>query len=130
MKFPIYLAFACLVSLQAQTQPPQTPAAPAASTPAPAIPDIPDATVVAVFEDGTKFTMGDFKKMYAALPPENQQMALRQRQSFMQQWGLMRKLSQMAEKDKLDQQSPIKETLDYYRMMILSQAKMNDQLSQ
>ena len=30
---------------------------------------------------------------------------------------------------KLDQQSPIKETLDYYRMMILSQAKLNDQLT-
>jgi peptidyl-prolyl cis-trans isomerase C len=81
-----------------------------------------------VFDDGTKFTMGDFKKIYGALPPENQQMALRDRENFLKQWGLMRKLSHMAEQQKLDQQSPTKETIDYYRMMILSQVKLNDAL--
>jgi peptidyl-prolyl cis-trans isomerase C len=130
--------FACLTALWAQTPPitggktagatSQTMPLPP-STPAPKIPDLPDDTQVAVFDDGAKFTMGDFKKIYGALPPENQQMALRDRQLFLQQWGLMRKLAQMAEKQKLDQQSPIKEQLDYYRMMILSQAKLNDQLS-
>src|SRR6185369_2434821 len=84
---------------------------------------------VAVFEDGTKFTMGEFKRIYSALPPENQQMALRDRQLFLQQWGLMRKLAQMALEAKLDQQSPTKEHLDYYRMMILSQAKLQDEMT-
>ncbi|HLK67918.1 MAG TPA: peptidylprolyl isomerase [Bryobacteraceae bacterium] len=123
MKVPSILLFACLTVLQAQTTPAPPPVA------APAFPSVPDETLVAVFEDGTKLTMGDFKKIYAALPPENQQLALRQRQEFVKQWGLMRKLAQMAEKDKLDQQSPVKETLDYYRMMILSQAKLGDQLN-
>src|ERR1017187_317496 len=107
----------------------QTMPLPPPSAAAPKIPDLPDDTQVAVFDDGTRFTMGDFKKIFGALPPENQQMALRDRQTFLQQWGLMRKLAQMAEKSKLDQQSPVKETLDYYRMMILSQAKLNDQLT-
>ena len=139
MKVASVLLFACLTALWAQTPPvsgsktagatSQTMPLPAPSTPAPKIPDLPDDTQVAVFDDGTKFTMGDFKKIYGALPPENQQMALRDRQMFLQQWGLMRKLALMAEKQKLDQQSPVKETLDYYRMMILSQAKLNDQLT-
>ncbi len=129
MKVLSILLFACLPALRAQTPPPQTQPLPVPTTaPAPTIPDLPDDTPVAIFDDGTKFTMGEFKKIYAALPPENQQMALRERKMFLQQWGLMRKLAQMAEKDSLDQGSPIKETLAYYRMMILSQAKLNDQL--
>jgi peptidyl-prolyl cis-trans isomerase C len=127
MKVASILLSACLTSLWAQT-PPQAQAQPPAAR-APKIPDLPDETQIAVFEDGTKLTMGDFKKLYGSLPPENQQMALRDRQMFLQQWGLMRKLSQMAEKQKLDQQSPIKDSLEYYRMMILSQAKLNEQMA-
>jgi len=88
------------------------------------MPDLPDQTVVAVFEDGVKLTMGEFRKIYAVLPPQNQQLALRDRKLFLQQWAFMRKLSQMAEKEQLDQLSPTRETLDYYRMMILSQIKL------
>jgi hypothetical protein len=72
MKFRSAILFACLTSVWAQTPVSQTqpPAVPAAA-PAPKIPDLPDETVVAVFDDGTKFTMGDFKKVYGSLPPEN-----------------------------------------------------------
>jgi parvulin-like peptidyl-prolyl isomerase len=35
----------------------------------------------------------------------------------------------MAEKDKLDEQSPTKEALNYYRMMILSQAEINSTMN-
>ena len=73
--------------------------------------------------------MGDFKKIYAILPPQNQQMALRDRKNFLQQWAFMRRLSKMAEDQKLDEQSPTKEALAYYRMMILSQAKVNDEVA-
>jgi len=38
------------------------------------MPDLPDDTVVAIFGDGTKFTMGEFRSIYAAMPPANQQM--------------------------------------------------------
>jgi peptidyl-prolyl cis-trans isomerase C len=119
----ITFLFACTGGVWAQAPTPP----PAAATPV--LPNLPDETVVATFEDGSQFTMGDFKRIYAVLPPENQQMALRDRKTFLQQWAFMRKLSQMAEKQKLDQQSPTKEALDYYRMMIMSQAKITDALN-
>ena len=84
------------------------------------MPDLPDDTVVAIFGDGTKFTMGDFRKIYAALPPANQQMALRNREQWLHQWELLRKLTKMAEEAKLDQESPYKETLAYGRMNVLA----------
>ena len=120
MKFLTSFAFLCLSAVWAQT---------AAAPKAPAFPPLPDDAVIAVFDDGHQLTMGEFKKIYAALPPQNQQMALRDRKTFLEQWAFMRKLSQLAEKEKLDQQSPTKEALDYYRMMILSQAKVNDVVS-
>ncbi len=116
------LLFVCLAAAWAQTPPAQP------SAPPPAVPDLPDSTVIAVFEDGSQFTMGDFKKIYAVLPPQNQQLALRDRKTFLQQWAFMRKLSLMAEKLKLDEQSPTREQLNYYRMMIMSQAKLNEAL--
>ena len=70
----------------------------AQTAPAPDLPDLPDKTVIAVFDDGVPFTMGDFKKLYAVLPPTNQQGALRDRKGFLEQYALMRKLVQIAEK--------------------------------
>ena len=85
----------------AQTAPGPAPAAPPA-----AMPNLPDDTEVAVFGDGTKLTMGEFRRIYEALPPANQQMALRNRAQWLHQWELLRKLTKMAEDAKLDQQSP------------------------
>src|SRR4051794_10386762 len=99
-----------------------------AQTPAP-LPQIPDETVVATFDDGTRLTMGDFKRIYAVLPPENQQQAMQNRQEFLKQWALMRKLAHMAQAAKLDQLSPSKEALEYYRLVVLSQAEMNRAVS-
>ena len=120
MKFLTSFAFLCLSAVWAQT---------ASAPKVPALPQLPDDTVIAVFDDGAQFTMGDFKKVYAVLPPQNQQMALRDRKTFLEQWAFMRKLAKMAEQQKLDVQSPTKEALEYYRMMILSQAKVNDVVS-
>ncbi len=121
MKVLNVFLFACCSVAWAQTAP-----APAA---APQMPDIPDQTTVAVFDDGVKLTMGDFKKIFAVLPPENQPLALRNRQTFLQQWAFMRKLAQMAEKQKLDLESPAREQLEYSRLMILSQAKLAEALN-
>jgi peptidyl-prolyl cis-trans isomerase C len=117
MKTVRVLVLACLGTAYAQTVP--SPA------PQPTMPNLPDDTVVAIWDDGVKFTMADFKRLYYILPQQNQQLALRDRKTFLQQYGFMRKLAQMAEKEKLDQSSPSKETLEYYRLMILSQAELN-----
>jgi peptidyl-prolyl cis-trans isomerase C len=118
MKVFCLLAFASVSAIWAQS----APEAAAAPTP---MPDLPDEAVVAIFGDGTKFTMGDFKTIYQALPPANQQMAMRNREVWLHQWELLRKLTKMAEDAKLDQESPYKESLAYGRMNVLATAEIN-----
>ena len=118
MKVFCLLAFASASAIWAQS----APEAAAAPTP---MPDLPDEAVVAIFGDGTKFTMGDFKTIYQALPPANQQMAMRNREVWLHQWELLRKLTKMAEDAKLDQASPYKESLAYGRMNVLATAEIN-----
>jgi peptidyl-prolyl cis-trans isomerase C len=85
---------------------------------------LPDNTVLATIA-GKKFTMGDLRKIFAVLPPQNQQGALRDRRGFVQQLALMEKLAEVAEKNKLDQESPTREALAYNRMFILSNAQIS-----
>jgi peptidyl-prolyl cis-trans isomerase C len=115
------VVFTCLGGVWAQTPPP--------AAPAPQIPNLPDETVVAKFDDGTTFTMGDFKKYYQVLPAPNQQMALRDRKEFLHQWALFRKLAKQAEELKLAEQSPYREALEYSRMQLLIQARINEALN-
>ena len=129
MKVLSVLLFACCSAGWAQTAPAPGGVPPGPGAPAPQMPDLPDQTIIAVFDDGVQFTMADFKRAFAALPPDNQPLALRDRKIFVQQWAFMRKLAQMAEKQKLDQQSPTKEQLEYYRMMILSQTKLSEAMN-
>jgi parvulin-like peptidyl-prolyl isomerase len=84
--------------------------------------------VVATFDDGAPFTFADFKRVYAALPPEAQKMALTDRRTFIQQWAMMRKLAKMAEQDGIDKDSPTREILEYNRSFILMNAKLNHQM--
>src|SRR5215831_2810291 len=113
-----YLAVAllCLHALSAQALPP--------------MPKLPDDTPIAEFDDGTKFTMGDFKKVYSVLSPAQQQMAMRDRMQFLQQWAFMRKLAHMAEQEKLAEKTPYKEAIEQYRLQILSEAKISDAINQ
>ena len=74
--------------------------------------------------------MGDFRRIYSALPPQNQQMALRNREQWLHQWELLRKLTKMAEAGKLDQESPYKETLAYNRMNVMATAQINAAMNQ
>jgi peptidyl-prolyl cis-trans isomerase C len=115
------LIFICLSAAWAQTAPP-------AAAPAPQMPNLPDEAVVAIFDDGTQFTMGDFKKYYQVLPPANQQMALRNRAEFLHQWALFRKLAKQADEQKLGEQSPYMESLEYARMQILMGARINAEM--
>ncbi len=77
MKALSILLFACLAGL-AQTPPPPPAAAPI---------NLADDTVICVFEDGYKMTVGEFKKIYAILPPETQQTALTKREDFLEGLG-------------------------------------------
>ena len=124
MKVLCLLAFASFSAVWAQTAPASAPPAPPT-----ALPNLPDETVVAVFGDGAKFTMGEFRKIYEALPPANQQMALRNRSQWLHQWELLRKRTKLAEDAKLDQQSPYKENLAYARMNVLATAEIGNAIN-
>src|SRR6516162_2898601 len=104
-------------------------AAQVAAAPPSGLPDLPEQTVIAVFDDGAKLTMGEYKNIYAILPPNGQQGAVRDRKAFLEQWGLLRKLADVAQKNKLDQASPTREAIEYYRLPLPSQAAINDQVT-
>jgi hypothetical protein len=94
-----------------------------AEAPPPPLPDLPDSEVIAVFGD-TNFTMADVRKYIAALPPENQQLALRDPRLWMQSWARMVHMAHLAEKDKLEERSPTREQLEFQRLLLLAQAEM------
>jgi len=103
----VLLLFACALGLSAQS-----------------IPDLPDDTVICTFKDGHKFTMAEYKALYAAIPEQWQQMSLRDRPDFLRQLNLIRILTKLGEEQKLDQQSPVKEAIEFSRQMTVSQAEM------
>jgi hypothetical protein len=109
-------------------QPQATPAQPQAAPAKSAEPD--SDTVVATFEDGKKVTYGEVKSFMSLLPPQMQQAAMGDRKSFVSQYALMRKLSKMAEENKLDQQTPTKEMLQANRMQLLTSAQVSYQMEQ
>jgi peptidyl-prolyl cis-trans isomerase C len=113
----------CLGSLWAQVTFPQT------NSPKPALPNLPDETVIATFDDGALMTMGQFRSLLAAMPPQNQQLATGRPKDFIEQWALMRKLGQIAEKAKLDQKSPVREQILYGRLIALYAAEMTEALN-
>jgi peptidyl-prolyl cis-trans isomerase C len=119
MKAFVLAGVLCAGLLRAQT------AAPAPQQAA-SFPDLPDDTVIAHYPDGTALTMEQFKVLYKVLPPNMQQMALQNRQEFLEEISMLRDLTKIAEKDKLDQESPYKEALAFSRLMVLAQAAMSE----
>jgi len=86
-------------------------------------------TVVATFDDGGKLTYAELKTFINVLPAQMQQLAMRDRKAFITQFALMRKLAQMAEKNKLYEESPAKEMLQFNRMQVLTNAQINDTIN-
>lgn len=86
-------------------------------------------TVVATFDNGKKLTLGELNAFLAAMPPNMAQAASRDRKGFVQQFAMMEHLSEMAEKAKLDQQSPTKEALAFNRLYLLMNAQLHEQLT-
>lgn len=114
MRVPAGAAILMVVASFAQTEP-QAPTA------KPVAPD----TVVAVV-DGRKVTAADLEVVFRAVSPATRQQALRSSAQFLQQYGLLRRLAEMAEKNRLHERSPLKEQLEYNRMLAMAQAQLNE----
>jgi parvulin-like peptidyl-prolyl isomerase len=122
-----FLFFLVTAAVWAQSAAPQL-AAPQASAPS-AAPALAADTVVATFETGRKITAGELTSFLAAMPPNMAQAAQRDRRAFVQQFALMHLLSEMAEKAKLDEQSPTREALAFNRMYLLMNAQLHEVLT-
>ncbi len=121
--------FLCCAGLSAQTPPvpppPLPPSAfsnPPAVSPAPA--SVPPDTVVAEV-DGKKYTAADVNKLMQSFPPQMVPAVRSNPQQALSYVLMMSHLASEAEKAKLDQNSPLKETLEYQRMNALAQAQIN-----
>ena len=127
MKVLAFLVFASVGLVFAQAPAPAQPAVPPQSSAE--LPDLPDSTVIAEFEDHTKFTMADFRRWVAALPPENQPMALRDPRQLIKGWAHIMQMAHLAEQEKLDEKSPYKEQIQLQRYYTLAQAEMSEKMN-
>lgn len=88
----------------------------------------PEAVVATI--GGQPVTYGELQAVLRALSPEMAQQAMSDRKRFVEQYGLLRRLTEMAEQQKLDQRSPYKEGIAYSRMQVLYQAVISEKFSQ
>lgn len=91
--------------------------------------EIPPKTVVATIE-GRKFTADELNRMFDAMGPQAQKNFESNPKTFIEQFALLMKLSNMAVENKLDKESPYRERLEYSRMQILMQAQVDKAASE
>ncbi|MEN6608338.1 MAG: peptidylprolyl isomerase [Bryobacteraceae bacterium] len=125
LRLSIALLMALCIYAQTQTPPAGTPPA-AAATPAVTLDSLPGESVVATI-DGKGVTAAELQSILRVLPPAARQQAMRTPRQFLEQFGLLRKLSQMAEAAKLYDRSPLKEQIEYNRMVALAQAQLMEE---
>jgi len=118
MKVLAILLFTSLSPVWAQT--PVAGLAPAQA--ANILPDLPADKVIARFDDGVDFTVGQLRALYPVLPPAMQGAVTKDPVGFFHSYAVMRSYTKMAESQKLDEQDPFKEALAFNRMLILYQA--------
>jgi peptidyl-prolyl cis-trans isomerase C len=96
-----------------------------AQTPAPSAvpPPAPD-TVIAEYGEGKKLTYSELEAFLNGLSPQIRANANRDHKRLVEQYVLMKKLNEMAEKDKLEEKSPYKEMMNSYRMTMLMNAEV------
>jgi len=82
---------------------------------------LPDSAVIATIE-GEPVTMAQFKTFTSFLDPGVQATLMANPGEFVQEMALMRKLEALALEQKLEQASPVREQLEYNRLVLLSQA--------
>jgi parvulin-like peptidyl-prolyl isomerase len=107
---------------QTPPTPPAPPAPPAAPATSPAI-ITPDTVVGEV--DGKKYTAREVDELLKFFPPQYQRQVRADLARAVTYALTMRYLAAEAEKNKLQDQSPLKETLEYQRLNTLSQAEIN-----
>lgn len=95
-----------------------------AQTSAPVPADVPPSSVVAEV-DGKKYTAAEVNKLIGDFPPQIQLAIKNDPRRALGLLLMTQHLASEAEKAKLDQQSPLKETLEYQRMNALAQAEIN-----
>src|SRR5208283_4982772 len=97
----------------------------AAPKPVP-IGQLPASTVVATV-DGQKVTAGQLQAILRSVPAQLQQKIEGDRKEFVTQYAMFVRLVDMARKEKLDQQSPYKENIEYQTMVVLQAAAVDQQ---
>jgi peptidyl-prolyl cis-trans isomerase C len=90
---------------------------------------LPPSTVIATV-DGQKVTAGELQAILKNMPQNVQQQAQSDRRKFVEQYGILRRLSAEARKEKLDEQSPWKEAIEYGTMQVLYQAQINKKFAE
>lgn len=103
---------------------PAQSASPPATAQAPQLMFLPPDTVVATL-DGEKIYASELQAVLSSISEQQRQMALADPKSLLEQMGLLRRLSALAVKNGLDQRSPLKEQLEYNRMLTLANAQLN-----
>ncbi|MDQ6676173.1 MAG: peptidyl-prolyl cis-trans isomerase [Acidobacteriota bacterium] len=86
-------------------------------------------TVLAII-DGKKLTYGELEAYLTALGPQRKAAALANRRELLNQYAFQARLVELAEKDKLDQQSPYKEALEVSRRALLTEAEIDHKATQ
>ena len=79
-------------------------------------------TVVAIFEDGSKITMGELQALIPTLPDKYQTMAEQNPEHFITVWNIYKKAAAAARGQKLDEKSPYKQGMDFAITVALAQA--------
>lgn len=92
--------------------------------PPPAPAKVPDDAVVATV-DGKKYTAGEVRALASGLPAQFQQGMNANPESGLQQILLTKYLGELAAQEKLDQESPFKEQLEFQRNFLLANAEIN-----
>lgn len=126
MRISVYVASLCgivAIGSVASSQEMRVPAAPVPNI-AGLNTDTPDDTVVAS-AGNQKITAGEIRRTLAVMSPQMQQGYSANPAGFLQTLLVIKDLAAQAEKDHLDQQSPLKEALELSRMNTLSNAEVN-----
>lgn len=79
-------------------------------------------TVIAIFEDGTKLTLGEFQALVPVLPETYRQLAEQNPQRFLKVFAMYKKAAAAAESLKLGEKAPYKLGVEFAVTVAMAQA--------